>query len=170
MCLMDSLKVQVKLEAMVPSFKYYNKTIEHLLTYYNNTMNYKPINLSNQPGPFGYQNIALFGIAILLKFVDVFRDDVHKSLFVKKIHGLEKSPSNKYTLIIVFISAIIFVTVISIYDVVRNIINYYYAKKVLTDKTINNDPKSITNTMTVNKNTLISSIIFSSFCIISGVN
>jgi len=48
-------------------------------------------------------------------------------------------------------SAIIFVTVIPMYDVVRNLINYYYAKNALADKTIQNDTKSIKNTLIVNK-------------------
>jgi hypothetical protein len=131
-------------------------------------MNYEPINLNNQLGLFGSENTALIGIADPNKFIDVFGDDVDTGLYAKRIHGLHKNSSTKHTIIIIFISAIIFVTVISMYDVARNIINYYYAKKVLTDKTIHNDPKNILNTLTVNKNKLNSSVIFSLFCILTG--
>lgn len=73
------------------------------------------------------------------------------------------------TIIAVFISAFIFVTLISIYDVIRNAINNYYASITLNDPRTNNKPQDILNTEIANEKGLISSAVFAIFCMISSI-
>ena len=112
----------------------------------------------------------MLGAADPAKFVDTSRKDVDKSLFKNEIHGsVEKKVSIHYTLIIILISAIIFVTVISIYDVFRNIINNYFAKLALIDPQANNRKEEIQRTIIANEDAFKSSVVFSLFCIITGL-
>jgi len=73
------------------------------------------------------------------------------------------------TIIAVLISAFIFVTLISIYDVIRNAINNYYASITLNDPRIGNKPQDIISTEIANEERLLSSAVFAIFCMISSV-
>ncbi len=74
-----------------------------------------------------------------------------------------------YASIIIIISALIFVTVISIFDVARNKINNFYAKKALVDPRSGNTSQQIISTLIANTNTWKSSVAFSVFAVISSV-
>jgi hypothetical protein len=122
--------------------------------------------------PLQQNNIstALLGTADPTKFVDVYRKDVDRSLFEREIHGSrEQKASIKYTLIIIVISAIIFVTVIAIYDVFRNIIIDYFAKMALEDPRSHNRKQEIESTIIANNDAFKASIAFSLFCIITAI-
>lgn len=91
-------------------------------------------------------------------------------LYERRIHA----PSDKiqqllYTILIVIISALIFVTVIAIYDVLRNTINNYYANIALLDPNSHNTPEEIERTQIANYNALISSLAFAASCLITAL-
>jgi hypothetical protein len=122
-----------------------------------------------RPLKFESDKSALLGAADAIKFVDVYRDDIDRSLYEKRIHSPEeKRASMKYTIIVIIISAIIFVTIISIYDIFRNIISNHYAEIALEDPNADNKSHDIKSTLIANRNALTSSIMFSLFCIITG--
>ena len=58
---------------------------------------------------------------------------------------------------------------VSIYDVLRNMINNYYAKKALENPKAKNTKQDIISTEIANKEGLTASIIFSLICIIIAV-
>lgn len=114
-------------------------------------------------------DIARKDIDFARRDADVARKDSDLSLYERRIHGPEEPKINiRYTIIIVIISAIIFVTVISIYDIFRNLISNYFAKITLNDPNSHNTQEQINTTLISNHGLLISSIIFSLFCIVTG--
>ena len=90
-------------------------------------------------------NTSLLGTADPLKFVDANRLESN-DLYARKIHGSDdKNRSIRYTIIIIIISAIIFVTVVSLYDIIRGYITNYFANKALHDPKFNDTTKDINN-------------------------
>lgn len=115
--------------------------------------------------------VSLFGTADPAKFSDPFRADVDfdQSIYSRGLHGptrRTKDSSIKYTIFIIIISAIIFVTAVSIYDVFRNLINSYFAKLALQDPKSHNKPEDIERSIIANRDSLISSVFFAGFCLI----
>lgn len=103
----------------------------------------------------------------LLGASQAFQSSDDDSLFERRISGpKQRVRSTKGTLIIVIISAIIFVTIVAIYDVIRNAINNYYAKIALINPIAGNTAQNINSTVIANKQALISSIVFAIFCVI----
>jgi len=118
--------------------------------------------MSFQPLSEGLSS-SLLGVADPVKFVDPVR-------YEGRIHApFPSEPTIKYTLLIIIISAIIFVTALSVYDVVRNLINNYFAKQALLNPVSNNTKEDIDRTLIANRGGLISSSIFSVFCIILAI-
>lgn len=108
---------------------------------------------------------ALLGISNQETFTDVSRND-------DSYEGGTYNPRSrdlKYTIIVIFISAIIFVTIVSIYDVIRTIIKNYYAKIALEDPISNNKQEDIDRTIVSNYDALKSSFFFSLFCLVTGI-
>lgn len=105
---------------------------------------------------------SLIGVATPGRFVDVTDQD--NRLYPKRRPGTD----NSNAIILVIITAILFVTIISIYDVIRNIINNHYASKALRDPLAHNDPQDIESTLIGNKEGLIASIVFAVLCLITG--
>lgn len=127
-------------------------------------MSYTPIS--------GGLSTALSGIVEPTKFLDIkdIRDVKTDEYSSRRIHSPEeKIRSVKYTILIVIISAIIFVTVIAIYDIIRALINNHYAELALTDPNSHNTPEDIQRTEIANTNSLLASIVFASVCVISAV-
>jgi hypothetical protein len=125
--------------------------------------------MSFQPLKEGTISSALFGAADPSKFVDVSRDDVSKNMYKRHIHGSsEKKVNIGYTLIIIVISAIIFVTAVSIYDVFRSLITNYFAEMSLKDPNAQNKKEEIERTIIANKDSLKANFWFSLFCIFTG--
>ena len=118
-----------------------------------------------QPLKEGSLSTSLLGISDVGKFTDVSRSD-------DSYQGGTYNPRNrdlKYTLIIIVISAIIFVTIVSIYDVIRTIIKNYYAKIALTDPMSNNKQEDIDRTIISNYDALKSNFFFALFCLVTGI-
>lgn len=82
-----------------------------------------------------------------------------------KLHGSSK----KNTIVVIIVSALIFITVISLFDIARNLIHNKYAKRALTDPRTKLTKTDITNTLIANHDGLLASIAFSTFCIIITV-
>lgn len=92
--------------------------------------------------------------------------------YIDRSHYLSegKVPSGYTKLILtVIISAIVFVTIVAIYDVLRNAINNKYAKIALEDPAAQNTQESINSTEIANQQALISSIVFAILCILSAI-
>lgn len=114
-------------------------------------------------------NTSLIGVSDPTKFTDPDRIE-SLDLYARHPHGkLTPEHTIRYTIIVVFISAVIFVTVISIYDVIKNGINYIFAKRALSDPESHNSSDSIHRTLVANKNTLVSSSVFCGVCIVISV-
>ena len=113
---------------------------------------------------------ALLGVADPGKFVDVSRIE-STPLSERGISAPRTSSRSTfvYTIVIVIISAIIFVAMISIYDIFRNSINNVYARKALINPDSGNRPQDISATLIANRNALISSGIFCLICIMIAI-
>ena len=75
----------------------------------------------------------------------------------------------KYTILIIIISAIIFVTVVAAYDVIKTIIANYYAREALINPKSHNSKNDINRTIIANQNALIAAIVFSLVCVASVI-
>jgi len=120
----------------------------------------------------GGLSTALSGAIEPTKFLDIrdIRDVRSEDIYSKRIHEpTDRTKSIKYTILIVIISAIIFVTVIAIYDVIRSIIDNHYAHLALIDKNSHNTPEDIERTQIANENALWAHIVFASICIVSAI-
>lgn len=119
----------------------------------------------------GGTSSALLGAIEPGRFIDPDRIDTRREdLTSRRIHGAEdKGRSLKYTILIVIISAIIFITVIALYDVIRNAISDFYATNSLTDPNAHYTPGEIIQTRIANRNALIASIVFAAFCVLSAL-
>jgi len=132
--------------------------------------------MSLNPNSYNGLGTSLFGISSSNRVIDVEKlnlEDYYKQdrdLIERHIHGPREKGSNiKYQLIIILISAMIFVTAVAIYDIIRNTINYFYSDYSLRQNNGNNTEEEITIFLLANRNTIISSSIFALFCIITSL-
>ncbi len=112
---------------------------------------------------------ALSGSIEPTKLLLSSRNDI-RDLSDRRIHSPESNKQSHimYTILIIIISALIFVTIIAIYDVIRNAINNYYAAISLDDPNSHNNPQDIERTKIANQNALWSSMVFAAICIVSA--
>lgn len=113
---------------------------------------------------------SLLGIADPGKFIDPMRLESDsfgsegrrdQSLTERRIHASKDSRTTlRYTIIIIIISAIIFVTVIAIYDVIRTIITNFYAEAALKDPKAQVSDTDRIRTEIANYNALLATIVF----------
>jgi len=101
--------------------------------------------------------------------VDTFLEDDLRLLPRRSTQTKTDSPTIWYTVTIIFLSAFLFVAIISIYDVFRKIINNHYAYIALTDSNSHNTPDQISRNLIANENELKANAIFSLFTIIIGI-
>src|SRR5579871_4618304 len=121
--------------------------------------------VSFQPLSTQGTSLALIGAADPVKFTDTNRPESDRTLYDKRIHGPKSDKSTFiYTLVIVIISAILFVTMVAIYDVFRNSISDVYARRALTDEGSSNTPDEINGALIANRQALIASGFFALFC------
>lgn len=91
------------------------------------------------------------------------------TLIDRDIHGVRENNSKNRglsTLIIVILSAMIFVTIIAIFDVFKNAINNYYAARALKNPKAGNSQQDINSTLIANTEGLTASVIFAILCIV----
>jgi hypothetical protein len=86
---------------------------------------------------------------------------------LEELHPQESGVSK--SILLVIISAIIFVTVVSFYDVLRTFINTIFAKIALEDPNAHNTQQDIDSTEIANKEAILASITFFSLCLILAV-
>lgn len=103
---------------------------------------------------------SLLGTATTPKIIHV---ENTKNDYYRRI----SNDKNKNTIFIIFVSAIIFVFVVSIYDIIRNAINNYYAQMALKNPKTKNTQQDIDNTIIVNNYSFNSSIVFGGVTLIS---
>lgn len=117
----------------------------------------------------GGLSTALSGAIEPTKFIDL-SDLRSEDLSSRRIHGPERKPKSiGHIIIIVIITAIIFVTVVALYDLLRNSLNTYFANKALMDPNSHNTPEDIERTQIANLNELWSSIVFAAICLVLAV-
>jgi hypothetical protein len=119
--------------------------------------------MSFRPISTGFST-SLLGSSDPVKFSDPLRFE--KRLVERNIHGSTKVSTIEYTLIIIVISAIIFVTVVAIYDIFRSMSYNYYANLSLLNPESNNTLEDIQRTLIVNQGSLKANITFAIFCIV----
>lgn len=111
---------------------------------------------------------SLLGVGADPDLLDINR--LSNKDYIDRAHYLAKTKDSdsslRRTIITIVISAILFVTIVSIYDVLRNAINNHYARVALTDPRAKNTQQEITSTLIANKQGLISSIVFAILCIV----
>lgn len=135
--------------------------------------------MSFTPLASGGLSSALGGIVEPTKFIitnsvgtsDSLEDVRVRDYSERRIHSPseKKASNNTYTILIVVMSAIIFVTVIGIYDVIRGGINNYFADIALTDPNSHNSPDDIERTNIANTNALWASMVFAGVAIILAI-
>lgn len=119
---------------------------------------------------------SLFGVGANEQFIETSEHNAHADSIVRETKNKKNTNTTstttnnvKYTISVVIISALVFITLVAIYDVIRNIINNYYAEKSLKDPNSHNTQEEIDRTTIANNNQLTASIIFALFCIITAV-
>jgi len=88
------------------------------------------------------------------------REDIYA-----RTHGKSKKSYSK-TILLVVISAVIFVTAVAIYDVFRSWITNYFARKTLEDPREKNASDDIRKTEIANHNTYLSNVTFAVFTLL----
>ena len=105
-------------------------------------------------------NSSLLGIGVAPRILD--SNNQGRELYPRRID----SGGRENTIFVIIMSAVIFITIISIADVIRNYINNYYARRALRNPLSRNTQKEINNTLIANQEGLNASITFMVFCII----
>lgn len=125
--------------------------------------------------------VSLFGASDPMKFTDPNRigetSELSKSSDTdtfrpnrRDIHGSsDHKEAMKYTIIIIIISAIIFVTTVAIYNLIQNIITVYYSNITAGDPRSMNTDDDIIKILLANHFSTEASIAFAVFCIISAI-
>jgi len=129
--------------------------------------------MSYQPLQSGFSK-ALFGAIEPGKFFDTDRIDTPRSIVENDYrrviaHNEGDSGKIRYTIIIVIISAVLFITVVAIFQIVSNIIDNYYSKNALLNPLSNNTSEDVNRTLIANQNSLISTVMFALFCILASI-
>lgn len=114
---------------------------------------------------------ALLGVADPIKFVDTERIETKDSLYARR--RVEKTSNDRsslrYTILLIIITAIIFITIVAIYDVIRNGITNYYARLALENKCSFNTSENISRTLIANEKSFQSSVVFACLAIVLAV-
>ena len=97
------------------------------------------------------------------------RDPRDVSLEERHIHGpAEKRERPVHIVIVIIISAILFVTIVSLYDVLRAWIINYYAEITLKDPISNNTENDIRKTLLANWNSFKAAAFFACMCVVTS--
>lgn len=107
---------------------------------------------------------SLLGVGVTNDLIDTAKFN-EKGL--EDLHPQENGAGK--SILLVILSAIIFVTVVSFYDVLRTFINSIYAKIALEDPKANNTQQDIDSTEIANKEAVLASLTFFSICLILAI-
>jgi magnesium-transporting ATPase (P-type) len=89
----------------------------------------------------------------------------------KKLHppSSNKGKIGAYVLVIVVISAVIFVTIVALYDVVKTYISNIFASRALKDPVSTNSLEDILQAEVANREALNATLVFALFCVITFI-
>jgi hypothetical protein len=90
-------------------------------------------------------------------------------LYERRLHEPEERDNNKHLIVIIIISAIIFVTVIAVYDVIKGALNNYFSNLALIDPNSKNTEEDINRTNIADYYALMATIIFTIVAIIFAI-
>jgi hypothetical protein len=108
---------------------------------------------------------SLLGVGDPIKFIrPVDNDPLEDRTDSRDLHGDRDSKGTNYikTVLLVVISALIFVSIVALFDVLRNALDNYYAKQALENPASGNTETDIAATEIANQYNLLSSIVFAS--------
>ncbi len=100
-------------------------------------------------------------LRLLEKYTELFRNAKNGSTQTSQVTG--------YLLVVVFISALIFISVNSIYDVVKISVSNLYTETALLNVQSTNKIDDIERTITVNEHNLKASALFATICVLSTI-
>jgi hypothetical protein len=123
--------------------------------------------MSFQPAQNGV-NPVLLGVTTTTGFTTT--EGGVNTLFSKKIEGVRpRTKQITNTIISIIASAFIFISIVSIFDVLQNAINNYRASIALNDPRAGNSAQEILTTEIANEERLQSSLIFSVFAMVFSI-
>ena len=124
-----------------------------------------------QPFNRSISEISLFGIANPVIDEDPIQEDIDEGLYEREVRGRVPREINsvRRTIIIILVSAVIFVTVVSIYDVFRLFIDNDFARRALFDPRSHNESDVIDRALVANEGLTQASIFFMFFCLVVAV-
>lgn len=116
---------------------------------------------------------SLYGVgatrALVEELADLPEEEEEKLIKNRKTTTSSSTHDIIRLFLIILISAIIFVTVISIYEIIRTTLNYYFSASALHDENSHNAQDDIERTMIADYNQLLSTIAFAGICIIIAI-
>lgn len=108
-------------------------------------------------------NASLFGVGAQTRVLD-------ESLYGKRIHGPRQDEGKSLHLFfVIIVSAIIFVTTVALYDVIKAALNNHYSNIALTDPNSHNSQEDIDRTNIADYYSLQATIIFAVICIVIAI-
>jgi hypothetical protein len=131
--------------------------------------------VSFTPLSSGTLSSSLLGSADPARFTDPLREDARppsqEALESRRVHGSVRTQAETlaYTVLIIMVSAVIFVTVIAIYDVIKTAVSNHYAKSALLDPESHNKKTDIRRTLVANQAALNASAVFAAAAVGSAL-
>jgi len=112
---------------------------------------------------------SLFGTAEMSKFNTSLEEERIDKYYRRTSSRREVSHDLYQTILIVIVTAIIFIIIVSVFDIIKNIITSYYITRSLRDPKANNTPEDIARTEIADTNAILSSVVFAIIAIIIGL-
>lgn len=124
--------------------------------------------MSFHPNSPGFDQ-SLLGAVDITKFSDQSLPN-YDTYYREKIGRSREIGTDVYqTVLIVIITAIIFIIIVSYFDVIRNIINSYYISKSLRDSHADNNEQDIIRTEIGDQNGVAASVVFAAVATVLGL-
>jgi formate hydrogenlyase subunit 3/multisubunit Na+/H+ antiporter MnhD subunit len=119
-------------------------------------MSYIPSN----PSTIGIQS-SLLGVGAQPKIIDERLDNT-------QLHGAvaSKTSSNMHVVLIIVLSALIFVTAVALFGVIRGFLDLYFSTLSLNDKRSHNTQQDIDRTIIADNYALMAIIVFAIICVL----
>ena len=124
-----------------------------------------------------FGSASLLGVGVPIRYHPISKQDVYiPDIRESPERGIHPSDEEQkfnseyiHTVIIILISAVIFVTAVALYEVIRVYIGNYYANTALNDPESSNTLQDITRIRVANQATFTSTVIFAFICLISAL-
>jgi len=121
------------------------------------------------PTATGNLSETLFGGTEMSKFEQSLEEESTSKYYSKRLNRRDYSYDLYRTVLIVVITAMIFIIIVAFFDVIRNIITSYYISKSIRDPEVDNPPEYIKKTEISDKNAIISSLVFAIIVTVIGL-